>query len=180
MLLHWWGSLSSISGPERPRQPPYLTERAMQLSGGSTKWSNHSDVSTVFAEIWHPSPWLDCALISFLFFVAFISHVERRKNVKLSNQNRLCFHACSFQVSSDLFPGTLWFFGGSPPWRFWPLSWTSFPDQTCFLPSPPPFPTPLHCFSALLRSPPPFFLHFSSLPRHFTFQLDSHHAIFSL
>lgn len=110
MLLHRWGSLSSISGPERPRQPPYLTERAIQVSGGSTKWSNHSDVSTVFAEIWHPSPWLDCALISFLFLSPLFPPVERRKNVKLSNQNRLCFHACSFQVSSDLFPGTLWFF----------------------------------------------------------------------
>lgn len=27
---------------------------------------------------------------------------------------------------------------------FWPLSWSSLPDQTCFLPSPPPLPTPLH------------------------------------
>lgn len=179
MLLHRWGSLSSISGPERPRQPPYLTEQAVQLLGGSTKWSNHSDVSTGFAEIWHPSPWLDCALISFLFLSPLFSPWKDGKMWSCPIRTVLAFMLVLFTSPLICFQA-LFGFLGSPLWCFWPLSWTSFPAQTCFLPSPPPFPTPLHCFNALLRSPPPFFLPFSSLPCHFTFQLDSHHAIFSL
>lgn len=120
--------------------------------------------------------------LCFDFFFRFdFPHGKTGKCDFLHQSGRsLCFHACSFKVSPGLFLGTL------SSLVFWPLSWTSFPDQTCFLPSPPPLLTPLHCllhgFATFSSSSPSFFLFplFLYSPHHFTFQLDSLHAIFSL
>lgn len=126
--------------------PTWQTEHSAAV-GGCTKGSNHSDVFSLFAATSHRSPWRNCALLLLVLFPPW----------KEGNHNTLslCFRACYCQVSLELFLGDLWFCFRD----FWPLIWTSFPDQTCFLPSSPTPPQPLFtvCFNASLCSPPPLF-----------------------
>lgn len=78
--------------------------------------------------------------------------MERRKSMNFSIRTVFLFVIIFLFFSSlpwSVSRNSLVLFFGISPVVFRPLSWTSFRDQTCFLPSPPSLPTLLHSASLL-------------------------------
>lgn len=169
--------------------PAWQRGGTQQLLGGCTKWSNLSDVFTVFADLTSVALTGLCFDLFFPPSLLFPTWKDGKVWISPSEQPFSLFSCLFFSsLLRSASRKSLVLFFGTSSLVFWPLSSTSFPDQTCFLPSPPPLPTPLHClphcFATLSSSFPLFFLPLPSLllphPHYFTFQLDSLHAIFSL
>lgn len=140
--------LLCTQGRLSPVSGPERPRRPSFLPDGAlSSFLLRSNHSHVFAEMWHLSRGLEPSSVIFVAMLVIFYPVSRI----------------------------------SPLWTsasvvFWPLSWSSFPDETCFLLSPPSLPDPLctllHWFATFSSSP--------LFPLHFTFQLDSLHVIFSL
>lgn len=149
--LHRRGSLSSISGPERPRQPPYLREHSASV-GDFTKWSNHSDIFSALQTFDLLQP--DRTVLWF----------SQKESVNFSIRRVFFFcFLCLFFSSLSRFVSrsSSVLSRGTYSVIFQPLNKTSFPVKTFFF-HPLRHPCLLHCFATnLLLLPsfsfPPFF-----------------------